>query len=56
MDTITCYERQNSHATACRSQSLRRFAVPDATCHMSISLDGFFAGPGQSREDRLLAH
>jgi dihydrofolate reductase len=35
------------------AQSLRRFAVPDTTCHMSISLDGFVAGPDQSREDPL---
>jgi dihydrofolate reductase len=27
--------------------------VPDTTCHMSISLDGFVAGPDQSREDPL---
>jgi hypothetical protein len=27
--------------------------VPDTTCHMSISLDGFVAGPGQSREHPL---
>ncbi|MDT4939224.1 MAG: hypothetical protein QOG80_2895, partial [Pseudonocardiales bacterium] len=26
------------------------FTVPDTTCHMSISLDGFVAGPDQSRE------
>src|SRR5450432_1330971 len=39
--------------SACGSQSLRRFAVPDTTCHMSISLDGFVAGPDQSREDPL---
>lgn len=26
---------------------------PDTTCHMSISLDGFVAGPDQSREDAL---
>lgn len=25
----------------------------DTTCHMSISLDGFVAGPEQSREDPL---
>ncbi|MCU1436635.1 MAG: bifunctional deaminase-reductase domain protein, partial [Pseudarthrobacter sp.] len=25
--------------------------MPDTTCHMSISLDGFVAGPDQSRED-----
>jgi len=25
----------------------------DTTCHMSISLDGFVAGPGQSRDDPL---
>src|SRR3954470_7864894 len=25
-------------------------ATPDTTCHMSISLDGFVAGPDQSRE------
>ncbi len=33
--------------------SFWRFAVPDTTCHMSISLDGFVAGPDQSREDPL---
>ena len=27
--------------------------MPDTTCHMSISLDGFVAGPGQSREEGL---
>jgi dihydrofolate reductase len=27
--------------------------VSDTTCHMSISLDGFVAGPDQSREDPL---
>jgi dihydrofolate reductase len=27
--------------------------MPDTTCHMSMSLDGFVAGPGQSREDPL---
>jgi dihydrofolate reductase len=27
--------------------------MPDTTCHMSISLDGFVAGPEQSREDPL---
>jgi len=27
--------------------------VPDTTCHMSISLDGFVAGPGQTRDDPL---
>ncbi len=27
--------------------------MADTTCHMSISLDGFVAGPGQSREDPL---
>jgi dihydrofolate reductase len=27
--------------------------VPDTTCHMSISLDGFVAGPQQSRDDPL---
>src|SRR5262249_56779532 len=27
--------------------------MPDTTCHMSISLDGFVAGPDQSREDPL---
>jgi len=51
-DVITCYNSQNSYTAACTSQSLRRFAVPDTTCHMSISLDGFVAGPDQSREDR----
>src|SRR4051812_28240213 len=28
-------------------------AMPDTTCHMSISLDGFVAGPDQSREHPL---
>src|SRR4051795_1452981 len=27
--------------------------MPDTTCHMSISLDGFVAGPDQRREDPL---
>ena len=27
--------------------------MQDTTCHMSISLDGFVAGPEQSREDPL---
>jgi hypothetical protein len=27
--------------------------MPDTTCHMSMSLDGSVAGPGQSREDPL---
>src|SRR5437764_7440700 len=27
--------------------------MPDTTCHMSISLEGFVAGPDQSREHRL---
>ncbi|WP_030377285.1 MULTISPECIES: dihydrofolate reductase family protein [unclassified Streptomyces] len=27
--------------------------MTDTTCHMSISLDGFVAGPGQSRDDPL---
>ncbi|HWK78488.1 MULTISPECIES: dihydrofolate reductase family protein [unclassified Microbacterium] len=27
--------------------------MPDTTCHMSISLDGFVAGPSQSRDDPL---
>jgi dihydrofolate reductase len=27
--------------------------MPDTTCHMSISLDGFVAGPNQSRQDPL---
>jgi hypothetical protein len=27
--------------------------MPDTTCHMSISLDGFVAGPDQSRENPL---
>jgi dihydrofolate reductase len=35
------------------ARSLRRLAVPDTTCHMSISLDGFVAGPDQSRENPL---
>ena len=26
--------------------------MPDTTCHMSISLDGFVAGPDQSRNGR----
>ena len=28
-------------------------AMPRTTCHMSISLDGFVAGPDQSRVARL---
>jgi hypothetical protein len=31
-------------------------AMPDTTCHMSISLDGFVAGPDQSRENPLGKH
>src|SRR4051794_862819 len=27
--------------------------MPDTTCHMSISLDGFVAGPDQSSDDPL---
>ena len=27
--------------------------MPDTTCHMSISLDGFVAGPDQSRQNPL---
>ena len=27
--------------------------MPDTTCHMSVSLDGFAAGPDQSRDDPL---
>lgn len=27
--------------------------MPDTTCHMSVSLDGFVAGPDQSRENPL---
>jgi hypothetical protein len=27
--------------------------MPDTTCHMSISLDGFVAGPDQSRDNPL---
>ena len=27
--------------------------MPDTTCHMSISLDSFVAGPEQSRENPL---
>ncbi len=27
--------------------------MPDTTCHMSISLDGFVAGPDQSLDDPL---
>src|SRR2546430_17339518 len=30
-----------------------RRAMTDTTCHMSISLDGFVAGPDQSREHPL---
>lgn len=30
--------------------------MPDTTCHMSISLDGFVAGPNQSREHPLGKH
>src|SRR5215210_7781131 len=36
-----------------RFESSRARRVPDTTCHMSISLDGFVAGPEQSREDPL---
>ena len=27
--------------------------MPETTCHMSISLDGFVAGPAQSRDDPI---
>ncbi|MEU7448587.1 hypothetical protein ACIPPN_25110 [Streptomyces diastaticus] len=27
--------------------------MTDTTCHMSVSLDGFVAGPEQSRDDPL---
>jgi dihydrofolate reductase len=47
---VPCYRPQRPLA---KSRSLRRFVVPDTTCHMSISLDGFVAGPDQSREDPL---
>jgi len=30
--------------------------MPETTCHMSISLDGFVAGPEQSRENPLGKH
>src|SRR3954466_12283075 len=33
--------------------ALERVAMPDTTCHMSISLDGLVAGPDQSREHPL---
>src|SRR4051795_2043732 len=33
--------------------SLEGVTMPDTTCHMSISLDGFVAGPDQSREHPL---
>src|SRR5262245_23920556 len=36
-----------------RQTTSERTPVPDTTCHMSISLDGFVAGPDQSREDPL---
>src|ERR1700726_3406739 len=36
-----------------KSQSLWRRVMADTTCHMSISLDGFVAGPDQSRENPL---
>jgi dihydrofolate reductase len=36
-----------------RKPTPRRTPMPDTTCHMSISLDGFVAGPDQSREDPL---
>ena len=34
-------------------QAITRRVMADTTCHMSISLDGFVAGPDQSREDPL---
>ena len=33
--------------------TFERSRMPDTTCHMSISLDGFVAGPDQSREHPL---
>src|SRR3954452_5246292 len=40
-------------ATACKSSTPSEVLMPDTTCHMSISLDGFVAGPDQSREHPL---
>jgi hypothetical protein len=41
-------------ATAAQSQSPSKgLWMPDTTCHMSISLDGFVAGPDQSPEHPL---
>src|SRR5215218_1858544 len=40
-------------ARTCNRNRLRKVAMPDTTCHMSISLDGFVAGPDQSREHPL---
>src|SRR4029078_2015712 len=43
-------------AVRCRrlpSSTTRRPPMPDTTCHMSISLDGFVAGPHQSRDTPL---
>jgi dihydrofolate reductase len=36
-----------------KMESLERFTMPHTTCHMSISLDGFVAGPDQSRDNPL---
>jgi hypothetical protein len=33
--------------------ALGEMLMSDTTCHMSISLDGFVAGPEQSRDDPL---
>src|SRR4051794_41462331 len=41
-------------ATTCKAQAPSKGSrMPDTTCHMSISLDGFVAGPDQSREHPL---
>src|SRR5256886_15594551 len=45
-----------SRAVRCRRLQIAitwRTPMPDTTCHMSISLDGFVAGPDQSRENPL---
>jgi len=49
----TACARASAHDARRRIESLWRKVMADTTCHMSISLDGFVAGPDQSREDPL---
>jgi dihydrofolate reductase len=49
LSTTTCYG-PDVHLPATAAWG---FTVSDTTCHMSISLDGFVAGPEQSMQDPL---